>query len=166
MRTTVVIGLAFCAVSSLNAQVCREGETIKDCLSRVASPQMFGQSIVRELSAANSGVCSLGTQPGAVATRRDFVSKLIAAFEAAQNDQPITLDYDMSVGLRRVIKFEAVFKRPGLASDVTASLGENATALETLKQSLTYADDITASVSYSTRDYGAQLVVCGLNTWH
>jgi hypothetical protein len=134
----------------VDTQLCRTGESAIECARRLNN----AEELVGAQSLSNSGVTSLATTSGGAATNRDFASRLIAAIEAAEHDQPVTFDYNAR-RTRRPLKFELTLRHPDVASNVVSQLGSNAAAIEALKRDLSYSDDVTLVASYSTRNDAA-----------
>jgi hypothetical protein len=111
---------------------------------------------IKALSASNSGATGQNSPEGNTATNRDFVSMLIMAVEAAQDGKPVTLDWNIHPGQKTgkkpsTLQIEAVLAQPDLASNITAAL-TNAGMADRLKRSLSYSDDVTATITWTNSD--------------
>jgi hypothetical protein len=122
------------------------------CGAPVLMAQDDRRDAIRELSASNSGATNQSSPEGAAATNRDFVSMLIMAVEAAQDGKPVTLDWNIHrPTMKSTIQLEAVLTQPDLASNITEKLTD-AAAVDRLKRSLSYADDVTATITWTNAD--------------
>src|ERR1043166_199403 len=106
MKTAIGILLLFCCAPVVLAQSNEE------------------RQVVRELSGSNTGPVNQSSAEGAAATNRDFFSKLIMAVESAQDGKPVTLDWNIPVGMTKksTIQFETVLTQPDLFAAFASKL--------------------------------------------
>ncbi|HEY6137116.1 MAG TPA: hypothetical protein VI670_05065 [Thermoanaerobaculia bacterium] len=118
----------------------------------------------KDLSTANTGISSLASP--SQSSLKDFLSLLSAFAEKGtgqDNATPITLDYNIPihlVGDEQRLKLQTVLAKPSLSTDLTSRLTGNDTAVSTLKDSLSYADDVilSATLSPSSERFGRSIV--------
>jgi hypothetical protein len=162
MKSAVLLTAFLFAFGAFAQQpVCTASDTLLSCYQKFNPPPPPKPQVENAADAlvkkANTGATTLD---GVSATAlKDFLSIFAASVDSAtvsEKGNAITFDWNLPFAIvnkdERSLKFQAVFTKPEISSDVSSKLGANASAIKTLNDGLTNTDDITASLTYTRVD--------------